>query len=30
VDSPQDTRASLLVRLRDAHDGEAWSQFVDI
>jgi RNA polymerase sigma-70 factor (ECF subfamily) len=30
MDSPQDTRASLLVRLRDTRDGEAWSQFVDI
>jgi RNA polymerase sigma-70 factor (ECF subfamily) len=27
ADSPL-TRASLLVRLRDARDGEAWSQFV--
>jgi RNA polymerase sigma-70 factor (ECF subfamily) len=25
-----DTRASLLVRIRDAHDGEAWTQFVDL
>ena len=24
------TRASLLVRIRDAQDGEAWAQFVDI
>src|SRR5437762_6272323 len=28
-DSPA-TRASLLVRLRDAHDGQAWSEFVDL
>ena len=24
------TRASLLVRLRDPHDGEAWRQFVEV
>src|SRR6516165_5138331 len=24
------TRASLLVRLRDAHDGAAWREFVDL
>jgi RNA polymerase sigma-70 factor (ECF subfamily) len=29
VESPQ-TRASLLVRLRDGHDREAWRQFVDL
>src|SRR5438552_1369435 len=28
-ESPQ-TRASLLVRLRDGHDREAWRQFVDL
>jgi RNA polymerase sigma-70 factor (ECF subfamily) len=25
-----DTRASLLVRLRDPHDGAAWTRFVDL
>jgi RNA polymerase sigma-70 factor (ECF subfamily) len=25
-----DTRPSLLVRIRDARDGQAWSQFVDL
>src|SRR5262249_44326500 len=25
---PQATRASLLLRLRDAHDAEAWGEFV--
>ncbi len=25
-----DTRASLLVRLRDSHDEDAWAQFVDL
>jgi RNA polymerase sigma-70 factor (ECF subfamily) len=29
ADTPP-TRASLLVRLRDPRDGEAWSQFVDL
>src|SRR5262245_19851920 len=29
ADSPA-TRASLLVRLRDPRDGQAWSQFVDL
>jgi len=24
------TRASLLLRLRDAQDGEAWREFVDL
>jgi RNA polymerase sigma factor (sigma-70 family) len=28
-DSPQ-TRASLLVRIRDSHDAQAWRQFVDL
>jgi RNA polymerase sigma-70 factor (ECF subfamily) len=29
ADAPT-TRASLLLRLRDARDGEAWAQFVDV
>jgi RNA polymerase sigma factor (sigma-70 family) len=29
ADAPT-TRASLLLRLRDPHDGQAWSQFVDV
>ena len=29
-ESPQATRASLLLRLRDAHNAEAWEQFVTI
>jgi len=28
-DSPQ-TRASLLVRIRDSRDAQAWCQFVDL
>ena len=28
-DSPE-TRMSLLLRLRDRRDGEAWSRFVDL
>jgi len=27
---PPSTRPSLLVRLRDAHDGDAWRQFVQL
>jgi RNA polymerase sigma factor (sigma-70 family) len=30
MDREPTTRASLLVRLRDPHDSEAWTQFVDI
>ena len=30
MNDSQMTRASLLVRLRDAHDGEAWAQFVEV
>jgi RNA polymerase sigma factor (sigma-70 family) len=27
---PPNTRASLLLRIRDAHDGQAWTQFVEL
>ena len=30
MDDPQPTRFSLIVRLRDGDDGQAWSEFVDI
>jgi RNA polymerase sigma-70 factor (ECF subfamily) len=30
MNEPPPTRASLLVRLRDAEDGEAWRQFVSL
>jgi RNA polymerase sigma-70 factor (ECF subfamily) len=30
MDDPAATRASLLLRIRDPHDGEAWRQFVKI
>lgn len=30
MSDPQETRASLLVRIRDQRDGTAWSQFVEI
>src|SRR5262249_14174045 len=27
---PPNTRASLLIRIRDARDGQAWAQFVEL
>lgn len=30
MSDPHETRASLLVRIRDRHDNQAWSQFVEI
>ena len=30
MSDPHETRASLLVRIRDQRDGAAWSQFVEI
>ena len=30
MSEPPQTRASLLLRIRDARDGEAWSQFVEV
>ncbi|MBC7818972.1 MAG: sigma-70 family RNA polymerase sigma factor [Planctomycetaceae bacterium] len=30
MSDPHETRASLLVRIRDQRDGQAWSQFVEI
>lgn len=30
MSDPQETRASLLVRIRDQRDGAAWGQFVEI
>ncbi len=30
MDSSPATRASLLIRLRDPHDADAWRQFVQV